>query len=188
MRFTAAVADVTEGINLSAAADGFRSYNCLYDESGTDLNWVIVYGVADLANDLEFVGNVYIAGDIANDSFFVGAGTVTKSLFQDNHFEHNVAQTSVIAILRSATAMKSCRMLNNVFVTQEPVLAASCVVFSGTTNTGFAHNNFVCALDVDATAGNSTSAFDVTGMALGVNYSQDTVDVNAAAYAVSDLT
>lgn len=188
LRLTAAFADVTEAISIAATGDNFRSIGCIYDEEETNENYVIVFGVADGANGLQFIDNVYMAGDAENDSFFVGAGTCDKVLFQGNFFMHNVAQTSLIAILRSATAMTNCRLIGNTFVTTESVLAASCVVFSGTTNTGFAIWNTVCAKDSDASAANATSAFDITGMLAGPNYVADTVDQNGVVFAPGDLT
>jgi len=188
MRFTAAFADVAQAIDLNAGGDGFRSINCLYDEEEANENYVIVFGVADGANDLRFHDNRYFGDDASNDSFFVGAGTCDKTEFIGNHFEHDTAQTSVIAILRSATAMTNCRLLNNTFVTAETVLAASCVVFTGTANTGFAGGNTVCALDSDATAANATSALDVTGMFGGQNYVADAVDKQSILFAQGDLT
>jgi hypothetical protein len=188
LRLTAAFADVTAAITLSAAADNFTSIGCLYDEETTNENYVVVFSITGGADGAQFIGNKYYAGDAANDHFAEFLGTHNKVVFQNNFFMHNVAQTAVVPILESATAMTNCLLLDNYFVTTEPVLAASCVVFSGTTNTGFAMGNVVAAKDADASAANAVSAFDITGMLSGPNYVADTVDQNGVVFAPGDLT
>jgi hypothetical protein len=188
MRFTAAFADVTAAITLSAAADDFSSIGCIYDEEATDENYVVVFSITSLAHGANFIDNKYYAGDASNDHFAEFLGTHDKVVFQGNVFMHNVVQTAVVPILESATAMTNCLLLDNYFSTQEPVLAASCVVFAGTTNTGFAMGNCVAAKDSDATSTNAVGAFDITGMIAGPNYVGDTVDQNGVVFAPGDLT
>lgn len=188
LRIRAAVADVTAGIPMSAAADDFSSIGCIYDEEEANENWVVVFSATSGANGATFIDNKYYGNDVANDHFLDALGTHDRWTFQGNFFMHNTAQTAVDPILTSATAMTNCLLLDNYFVTTEPVLSGSCVVFTGTTNTGFAMGNCIAAKDSDATAANAVGAFDITGMLAGPNYVADTVDQNGVVFAPGDLT
>ena len=185
MRITAAFADVAQAIDLNVGGIGFQSIECLYDEETSGENYKIVFGVADLCHNIKFIDNEYFGDDAENDSFFVGAGTIDGALFLRNHLEHDTVQASLIAVVRSATAMTNCRLIDNTFVTQETTMAATCVVFTGTANTGYAAGNTVCALEDAHTAANATSAFDITGMLAGANFVSGKVDENSAIFATS---
>lgn len=188
MRITAAFADVAAAIDIAATGDDFSSINCVYDEEVADENYVIVFAVADGANGGHFEGNQYWGDDVANDSFWVGAGTHTRTSFINNTFNHSAVQTGVVAFITSATAFTNGRIIGNNFANQQPVAAASCVVLTGTGNSGICDNNVINFLDTDATNANCISAFDVTGMGMGRAQASGAVDETANIFSRSSLT
>jgi hypothetical protein len=188
MRITAAVADVVEAINIEATGDDFSSIGCIYDEEEADENYIVVFAVADGANGGQFINNEYWGDDVANDNFWDGAGTHTRTSFIGNSFNHSAVQTGVEAFIKSATAFTNGKIIGNTFVNQEPVAAASCVVLTGTGNSGICDNNYISFLDTDATNANCVSAFDVTGMGMGRIQASGAVDETANIFSRSTLT
>lgn len=188
MRITAAFSDVAQAIDIVAAGDDFTSFGCTYDEEATNENFIIVFGVTDGANGGTFINNAYFGGDVLNDNFWNGAGTHTRTSFLGNTFQHTAVQTGVEAFIVSATAMTQCRIEGNTFINQEPVAAASCVVLTGTSNTGICNNNVICVLDTNATPAECIGALDVTGMGMGNNTASTAVDETSNIFARSTIT
>ena len=188
MRITAAVSDCAQAIDILAAGDDFSSINCVYDEETAGENYIVVFGVTDGANGGHFEGNQYWGGDVANTSFWAGAGTHTRTSFINNTFNYAAVQSAVTAFITCATAFTLGRIIGNSFANQEPVAAASCVVLTGTGNTGICDNNVINFLDTDATNANCISAFDVTGMGMGRVQASGAVDETANIFSRSTLT
>ncbi len=188
MRVVAAFADVAQAIDIVAAGDDFTSIGCIYEEEAADENFIVVFGVTDGANGSSFIENQYYGGDVLNDNFYDGAGTHDRVSFIGNTFQHNAVQTGVEAFIKSATAITNGRIIGNTFTNQEPVAAASCVVLTGTINTGVCHDNLVGFLDSNATNANAISTLDVTGMSMGNNTAVGAVDETSNVFSRDALT
>jgi len=163
MRFTAAVADVTSGIDISAV-NGVEFHNCRFDEEAADENWVIVIDLADGGDDFKMYDCTYHGDDIANDTVVNFAGSHSNVEIVRCRFTHSTAQTTAAGFLVSATLMKNCTLANNYFHSESAAAANSAVEFANATNTGWAIGNMISSVDTDATAANAIECFDVTGL------------------------
>lgn len=187
VRFTAGFADVAAAIDIGASDVEFHS--CRFDESATDLNYVVVMNVADgedrlWVNDCDYVGN-----DASNDHFIEMAGTHDGVKITGNRMFHLTAQTATVAMIESATAQNNILIADNVFHSESAAVAAAFVVLTGTANTGLAVRNYMSHVDADATAANSVAAFDVTGCGSFENKIAATGDIYGVEFATAeDLT
>jgi len=164
IRFTAGVADVTTAIDVAATADNLGFYNCLFDESATDLNYVVVMDLATGCDGLTVDGCTYIGGDASNDTFIQLAGAHLNVTVTNTRMIHTVAQTATAGIITSGGACVNMLLKDNFFHSESAAVAAAFVVLTGTAHSGWAINNYLSHVDTDATAANSVSAFDVTGL------------------------
>jgi hypothetical protein len=187
IRFTAAFADVAAAIDIGASNVEF--HKCRFDESGTNLNYVVVMNVADgedglVVNDCDYIGN-----DASNDHFIEMAGTHDNVRITNNRMSHLTAQTATVAMIESATAQNNILIENNRFHSESAAVAAAFVVLTGTANTGLAVDNYLSHVDADATAANSVAAFDVTGCGSFNNLIAATGDIYGVQFATAeDLT
>ena len=188
LRLTAAVSDLLIAIDLNAGADGFSSINCLYDEETANENYIVIFDVATACNNLSFIGNEAYFEDVKAEEFVQLGGTHIGFRFMDNNMQRNVAQTSVKAFITSVTEVRRGTITGNTFITQEDVAVASIIVLAGTINDGVVDDNFLSFLDANATAANTTAAFDVTGMGCGRNEASGAVDENSNVWARDPLT
>lgn len=187
VRFTAAFADVAAAIDIGASNVEFHS--CRFDESGTDLNYVVVMNVADGEDGLVVHDCDYIGADASNDHFIEMAGTHDNVRITNNRLIHSVAQTATVAMIESATAQNNILIEGNRFHSESAAVAAAVVVLTGTTNTGLAVDNYMSHVDADATAANSVSAFDVTGLGSFNNKIAATGDITGVEFGTAeDLT
>lgn len=188
MRFTAGFADITAAIDISAV-NHVAFEKCRFDESATNLNYVVVMNIAD-GGDWLYVNDCdYIGGDASNDHFIEAAGTHDNFQITNNRLSHLVAQTATVAMIESATDANNWLIEGNKFYTASAAVAAGCVVLTGTGNTGWAVNNYIKSVDTDATAANFTSAFDVTGLGLFETYAVADSDAPAVIFGTAeDLT
>ncbi len=189
INFQAAIADVTAGINIDN--NGCEFHNCLFDESGADLNWVVVMNVADGVDDLVVDNCMYIGNDASNDHFIEMAGTHENVRITNNTMIHETAQTAAVAIIESATQQINLLLEDNKFHSETAAAAASCVVLTNATNNGWAINNTISTVDTDATGANAIAAFDVTGLAsVGNKFVAGTADTHGIETftTVEDLT
>ena len=187
VRFTAGFADIAAGIDINA--NGTEFHSCLFDESATDLNWVVVMNVADGVDNLWVNDCDYRGGDASNDHFIEMAGTHENVKITNNRMIHAVAQTAGVAMIESATQQLNILIENNRFHSETAAVAAAFVVLTGTTNTGLAVDNYMSHVDADATAANSVAAFDVTGCGSFNNKIAATGDIYGVEFATAeDLT
>lgn len=188
VRFTAGVSDITPGA-LDISGDNTTFVNCLFDEDGSGENYIIVANVAD-GNDGLWVENCeYRGGDASNDHVFELAGTHDNLTFIGNRFHQATAQTAAAPLIESATDANNVLLKDNLFYTATAAVASSCVVLTGTGNTGWAVNNYIMSVDTDATSANFTSAFDVSGLGVFDTKAMATADGHAVVFGTAeDLT
>lgn len=189
MRFTAAVADVTVAIDCAATADDLSFVNCRFDESATDLNYVVVLDAATGLDGLYVENCHYIGGDASNDTFLQLAGTHDRFTLKGCRMIHGVAQTATAGMVTCATAVTNALIVDNYMHTESAAVSAGFVVLTGTTNTGWAAGNRLSHVDTDAAAADSVAAFDVTGLASFDNLIAATGDIYGVQFATAeDLT
>jgi hypothetical protein len=190
VNFSAAVADVTIGLSITATGDDAALADCYWSEAAGNQNWVVAVTIADGANGLKAYNNRYVGNDVANDNWLNFAGTHTEVEIVGNRCFHKTAQTATAAFIVSATALNEALIAHNYFYSASAAVASAFVVLTGTANTGVAAYNSMVGVDTDATASNGNSAFDVTGLGAIENYLVN--DANAYALIVpqtaDDLT
>jgi hypothetical protein len=163
VRFTAGFADITGGFDIGASNVEFIS--CRFDESATDLNWVIVMDIITAVNGFVMIDCDYVAGDASNDTLLNFAGTNQGTKFIGNRCYHLVAQTAAAAFIASATQQEACVIEDNYFHTEVAVAtSAAFITLAGTTNNGFAVNNAFSSVDADLTATEFRASIDLTGL------------------------
>ena len=169
VRFTAAVADVTSGIAVSA--NDVEFHNCRFDEEVATENWVLVMAISDGVDNFVFEGNSYHGNDGLNDTMLVFSGTHENVRIIDNTFTHSTLQTSTSAgFITSATQMVNCLMLGNRFHTESAAAANAVVEMTNATNNGWAVENTISTIDGDASKANAIECFDVTGLMSHFNF------------------
>ena len=187
IRFTAAFADVASAIDVSA--DDLAFVNCRFDEEATDENYVVVMNIADGNDGLLVDGCTYLGSDASNDHFIELAGTHDRVTVKNSVMIHGTAQTATVAMIESATAQTNMVLADNLFHSESAAVAAAFVVLTGTGNTGLAVRNYMSHVDADATAANSTAAFDVTGLGSFENKIAATGDIYGVEFGTAeDLT
>lgn len=182
VRFTAAFADIAAGIDIDASDVKF--YGCRFDESATNLNWVIVCTVGDGFNNFEMIDCDYIGNDAANDTLVAFAGTHTGTKIIGNRMFHLTAQAAAAAFITSATAQFAMILQDNFMHTETAAITANgFVVLAGTTNNGLAQRNILSSVDTDLTNAQVLASFDVTGLcSIGNAFSSGVADT----YALTD--
>jgi hypothetical protein len=189
IRFTAAFADVASAIDIGAAAHNLSFLSCTFDEEASAENYVVVANIADGADGLWVEDCEYRGNDASNDHFLEFAGTHENVRIINNRMIHGTAQTATVAMIESGTAQLNMLIKGNYFHSESAAVAAAFVVLTGTTNTGWAVDNVLSHVDADATAANSVSAFDVTGLGSFNNLIAATGDIQGVEFATAeDLT
>jgi len=164
VRFTAGYADVSVAIDVAATADNLTFSKCRFDESTTDLNYVVVMDIATGGDGLVIDDCDYIGNDASNDTFVQLAGAHANVQIKNSRMAHLTAQTATAGIITSGGACTNMLIENNRFHTESAAVASGFVVLTGTAHNGWAVDNYLSHVDTDATATNSVSAFDVTGL------------------------
>lgn len=168
VRLTAAVADVTSGIAITA--NDVEFYNCRIDEETSGENWVLVMAIADGNDNFVFEGNSYHGNDASNDTCLVFSGTHENSRIIGNTFTHSTAQTAAAGFITSATKQGNCLMLDNTFHSETAAASNAGVELTGTTNNGWAVNNAISNVQTNTSAANAIECFDVTGLMSHFNF------------------
>jgi hypothetical protein len=149
-------ADVTMMLDVSGV-DGLSFENCIWDESGTDMNWVIAVDLATGADDISFRGCQFIGGDASNDHCINGVAH-DKVWITDCFFAENVAQTSVVGLIETSGNTTNLWMQNCAFVSN--VDGALFLELAGAANSGVVSNCYFSSIDG---AGAVTAGFNLTG-------------------------
>jgi hypothetical protein len=183
INFKAGVSDITPGaLDIGAAAHNLTLQNCLFDEDGSDENYIIVANIADGCDGLWMEGCTYIGNDVGNDHLLEFAGTHENVVIIDNHFAQLTSRTATVGLIEVATTATNIRIERNNFVMEDAAVEPGCVVLTGTANNGVAKDNVITTPDSAATAANLISAFDVTGVGAFGNLGVTTADLGGAAF------
>jgi len=187
VRFTANFIDVAAGLDIDANYTGF--YNCLFDDTTTDLNYLVVMNVADGVDDLTIDGCTYIGKDAQNDNVVQAAGTHDNFVITNNYFINTVAQAAAEGMIEVATLANNMILEGNRFHSETAAVDNAFVTLAGTANTGWAVNNCMSSVDLDATAANFLGSFDVTGLGSFNNLATGAADESGVQFLTAeDLT
>jgi len=156
INWQANVADVTMMLDVSGV-DGLSFENCIWDEAGTNLNWVIAVDLATGADDISFRNCQFIGGDAANDHCINGVAH-DKVWITDCFFAENVAQTGVVGLIETSGNVTNLWMQNCAF--RSNVDGALFIDLNGAANSGVVSNCYFSSIDG---AGAVAAGFDLTG-------------------------
>jgi len=187
VRFTANFVDVAAGLDVNSNNAGF--YNCKFTDTGTDLNYLVVMNVADGVDDLTVEGCTYIGKDAQNDNVIQAAGTHDNFIIRDNYFINTVAQAAAEGMIEVTTAANNFIIEGNRFHSETAAVDNAFVTIGGTASTGWAINNCMSSVDLDATAANFLGSFDVTGLGSFNNLATGAADESGVQFLTAeDLT
>lgn len=183
INFKAGVQDITPGaLDIGAAAHNLTFQKCLFDEDGSNENYIIVANVADGCDGLWMEECEYRGGDAQNDHFLEFAGTHENVVLLDNHFAQLTARAATVPLIEVATLSTNWRVERNNFVMEDAAVEPGCLQFNGTANNGIVKDNVITTPDSGASAANLISAFDVTGAGAFGNLGVTTADLGGAAF------
>lgn len=188
IQFEANVADVLAGFNVDS--NNLAFHHCKFTESGSTFNWIVVMNIADGVDDLVMEDCTYIGNDGLNDNLIQAAGTHDNFIIRNNYLAHYTAQTSTTeGIIEITTDANNFIIEGNKFFSASAAVDNAFVTLAGTGNTGWAVDNLIKGVDLDATAADYLGSFDCTGLGSSLNFAVSDVDANAVSFLTDeDLT
>ncbi len=157
IRFVMGVADA-EPITISGLGDGVSFEGCTFTDASTVLNFLNFITITTACNNISF-RNCYFCGKSAsNDSFILMGAAHDRFLFSDCHMQSDVAQTSVVGLIKTTGDVTNCWIKDSFF--RSIIDGALFIDFDGTACSGGITNCYFSSING---AGATTEGIDFTG-------------------------
>ncbi len=157
IRFVMAVADA-EPISMGASADGASFESCVFTDTSTTLNFLNLFTLTSACDNVSF-RNCYFCGKSASNDSFILMGAAHDRFYMSNcHMQSDVAQTSVVGLIKTTGAVTNCWIKDNLF--RSNIDGAIFIDFDSASNSGAISNCYFSSIN---TAGATSEGIDFSG-------------------------